>query len=54
MSDNKIVEATSKKVMCNGGSNSLGHPGVYLNMGDKKEIVCPYCSKKFILVKNKV
>jgi uncharacterized Zn-finger protein len=35
------------KVSCDGDKGTLGHPKVYLNFGDKKEIDCPYCGKKF-------
>ena len=37
----------SKKVICDGGGGTLGHPKVYLDMGDENEIICPYCSKLF-------
>ena len=44
-SDIEFVQ--SKKVTCDGGGGALGHPKVYLEMGDENEIVCPYCSKLF-------
>ena len=44
-SDIEFVQ--SKKVICDGGGGALGHPKVYLEMGDENEIVCPYCSKLF-------
>ena len=40
----------SKKVICDGGGGTLGHPKVYLDMGDENEIICPYCSKLFKIV----
>ena len=40
----------SKKVVCDGGGGTLGHPKVYLDMGDENEIICPYCSKLFKIV----
>ena len=40
----------SKKVSCDGGGGALGHPKVYLEMGDENEIICPYCSKLFKIV----
>jgi hypothetical protein len=47
------TEYTNKKeVACNGGL--LGHPKVYLNMEAASQVVCPYCSKKFIFQKEKV
>ena len=39
----------SKKINCAVIGGSLGHPKVYLDMGDLNEIRCPYCSKLFIL-----
>ena len=48
---NSDVEfVNSKKVSCDGGGGALGHPKVYLEMGDENEIVCPYCSKLFKIV----
>ena len=47
-SDIELVK--SKKVICDGGGGTLGHPRVYLEMGDKNEIVCPYCSKLFKII----
>ncbi len=40
---------TKWKVACDGGEGALGHPRVYLNMGDKTEIDCPYCGRHYIL-----
>lgn len=38
-------------VSCSGGKgDSLGHPLVYLNMGEKGHVTCPYCSREFVLV----
>ena len=33
-------------VACDGGG--LGHPRVYLNLAEKGEIECPYCSRLYI------
>ena len=45
------IEVTSPNVACDGGGGPLGHPKVYLNMGDETEIVCPYCSRRYVLSK---
>ena len=45
----EIEYTNSKKLSCNGLDGPLGHPKVYLDMGDKNQIICPYCSKLFIL-----
>ena len=44
----EIVEADGAVVRCDGGGGALGHPAVYLNMGDKEAIDCPYCSRRFV------
>ena len=41
------VESTT--VACDGGGGALGHPLVYLNMEGKGHVVCPYCSRDFVL-----
>lgn len=46
---NDIIETNTAEVMCDGNGDTVGHPRVYLNMGENTEIVCPYCSRKFVL-----
>ena len=43
------IYTNKKEVSCNGGV--LGHPKIYLSMEKGGEVVCPYCSKKFIFSK---
>ena len=43
----EILHVSSKKVSCDGGKGSAGHPLVYLNMGEEDHVICPYCSKYF-------
>lgn len=44
----ETLHVDSKKVSCDG----LGtHPLVYLNMGNKDSVTCPYCSKFFTIEK---
>ena len=45
----EIVEVEDVKVVCDGGGGAVGHPRVFLNMGDKSEIDCPYCGRRFAL-----
>ncbi|MSP89817.1 MAG: zinc-finger domain-containing protein [Alphaproteobacteria bacterium] len=45
----EIIEVQRTKVACDGGDGALGHPRVFLNMGDKREIDCPYCGRRFVL-----
>lgn len=46
--DAEIIEVQRAKVACDGGG-ALGHPRVFLNMGDKREIDCPYCGRRYVL-----
>ncbi len=43
------TEVESLKVYCDGGKGALGHPRVYLNLGDKGQVECPYCGHLFVL-----
>jgi uncharacterized Zn-finger protein len=45
------ISVTDKRVYCDGGG-SLGHPGVYLNIETNGQVVCPYCSRTFVLDAN--
>lgn len=44
-----VIKTTQKRVSCNGGGGALGHPAIYLNMGTDGQVVCPYCSARFVL-----
>ena len=35
-------------VACDGGG-LLGHPKVYLTLGDDGVVECPYCDRRFVL-----
>lgn len=48
----EMIYINSKKVSCDGGRTSSTHPLVYLNMGNKDFVVCPYCSKYFTTKKS--
>ncbi|HMS45287.1 MAG TPA: zinc-finger domain-containing protein [Alphaproteobacteria bacterium] len=47
--DQKVVKATHKTVVCDGGKGTAGHPRIYLNIGVTGWVVCPYCSRRFEL-----
>ena len=47
----EIIEVESTEVDCDGGGGQLGHPRVFLNMGSKREVDCPYCGRRFVLKK---
>ena len=48
----ELQVVSSSSVVCDGGGGVLGHPKIYLEMGKEKKIVCPYCSKLFVLENN--
>jgi len=48
----ELQVVSSSNVVCDGGGGALGHPKIYLDMGKEKKIVCPYCSKLFVLENN--
>ena len=41
--------AHSTRVACEGSGGALGHPKVYLQIGDEGFIDCPYCDRRFVL-----
>ncbi len=43
------VETEKTRVACDGGGGALGHPKVFLEMGDEHFVECPYCDKRFTL-----
>lgn len=43
----ETILVDSHKVACDGGGGALGHPRVYLEMGDETEIACPYCGRLY-------
>jgi uncharacterized Zn-finger protein len=45
----EIIEVETTRVSCEGIGGALGHPRVYLEMGDENFVVCPYCDRRFVL-----
>lgn len=45
----ETVEVETTQVACEGDGGAGGHPRVYLNMGDKGFVECPYCDRRFEL-----
>lgn len=46
--DVPVVSTTASRVSCNGGGGALGHPLIWLTLGEDGKAVCPYCSKEFV------
>lgn len=45
----EIIEVSERSVSCDGSGGALGHPKVWLNMGDGDFVECPYCDRRFVL-----
>ncbi|MGH6888394.1 MAG: zinc-finger domain-containing protein [Rhizomicrobium sp.] len=45
----ETIEVKETRVSCDGGGGTLGHPRVYLEMGDTDYVECPYCDRRFVL-----
>jgi uncharacterized Zn-finger protein len=44
----EIVIVNRTRVACDGGG-ALGHPKVYLEMGEQDSVQCGYCDRRFVL-----
>ncbi len=42
-------EVSTSRISCDGGGGALGHPRVWLNIGDEGFVECGYCDKRFVL-----
>ena len=47
----EIVEVRSARVACDGVGGALGHPRVWLEMGEADFVECPYCDRRFVLAR---
>jgi uncharacterized Zn-finger protein len=45
----ETVIVNTTRVACNGGDGALGHPTVYLEMGEENAVECGYCDRRFVL-----
>jgi uncharacterized Zn-finger protein len=45
---NETMEVAESRITCN-GNGKLGHPKVYLEIGETGSVDCPYCGKRFVL-----
>ena len=45
----EIVVVRSGRVACDGVGGALGHPRVWLEMGEATFVECPYCDRRFVL-----
>ena len=42
------VAVRSHRIACDGGGGALGHPRVWLEMGEAGWVDCPYCDRRFV------
>jgi uncharacterized Zn-finger protein len=45
----EVITVRSKRVACDGVGGALGHPRVYLEMGEADFVECGYCDRRFVL-----
>jgi uncharacterized Zn-finger protein len=45
----ELIVVRSGRVACDGVGGALGHPRVYLEMGEANFVECPYCDRRFVL-----
>ena len=48
----EVIVVHSKRVACDGGLGALGHPLVYMEMGEEDQVECGYCDRRFVLDPN--
>lgn len=44
----EVIEVTTDRVACDGGGGPLGHPMVFLTLGEAGQVVCGYCGRRFV------
>ena len=45
----EVILVRSGRVSCDGVGGALGHPRVWLEMGEASFVECPYCDRRFVL-----
>ena len=43
-----VIVTDQFRVACNGGGGALGHPQIFLTLGNDGRVTCPYCSREFV------
>ncbi|MHA6287775.1 zinc-finger domain-containing protein [Maricaulis sp. CAU 1757] len=44
----EIIVIEGHRAACDGGGGALGHPKVYLEMGEDDFVECGYCDRRFV------
>lgn len=45
----ETVVVNRTRVACEGSGGALGHPRVYMEMGEQDFVECGYCDRRFVL-----
>ncbi len=45
----EIIRVNATRVACDGGGGALGHPQVWLHLGEDNQIACTYCSRLYVM-----
>ena len=45
----EVLTVRSRRVACDGVGGALGHPRVWLEMGEASFVECSYCDRRFVL-----
>lgn len=48
----ETIVVRSGRIACDGVGGALGHPRVWLEMGEAAFVECPYCDRRFVLAKD--
>ncbi len=48
----ETIEVQNPKVVCDGDVDTSSHPRVYLEINEGGDVVCPYCSKRYVLAED--
>lgn len=44
----EVIAVHNHRIACDGGGGALGHPRVWLEMGERPYVECPYCDRRFV------
>ena len=47
----EVVKVRARRIACDGVGGALGHPRVYMEMGEADQVECPYCDRRFVLAR---
>jgi uncharacterized Zn-finger protein len=50
----ELILVQDHRVACDGGGGALGHPKVYLEIGERHFVDCGYCDRRFVLAGHEV